>query len=38
LFGSGIGPDSGALFPFFPGMGPDSGALFPFFPGVPTSL
>ena len=29
LFGSGIGPDSGALFPFFPGMGPESGALVP---------
>jgi uncharacterized protein (TIGR03437 family) len=38
LFGSGIGPDTGAFFPFFPGMDPHSGALFPFFPPVPTSL
>jgi alcohol dehydrogenase (cytochrome c) len=38
LFGSGIGPDTGAVFPFFPGMGQNSGALFPFFPPVPTSL
>jgi quinohemoprotein ethanol dehydrogenase len=38
LFGSGIGPASAALFPFFPGMSPEPGALFPFFPAVPTSL
>jgi uncharacterized protein (TIGR03437 family) len=38
LFGSGIGPDTGAFFPFFPGMDPHSGALFPFFPPVPTTL
>jgi uncharacterized protein (TIGR03437 family) len=38
LFGSGMGPDSAAMFPFFPGMRPDSGALFPFSPPVPTSL
>ena len=33
LFGSGIGPNTGASF-----MGLDTGALFPFFPPVPTSL
>ncbi|HEY6346699.1 MAG TPA: PQQ-binding-like beta-propeller repeat protein [Bryobacteraceae bacterium] len=38
LFGSGIGPDTGASFPFSPGMAPESGTLFPFFPPVPTSL
>ncbi len=38
LYGSGIGPDSGASFPLSPGMGPDPGVLFPFFPPVPTSL
>jgi len=33
LFGSGIGPNTGASF-----MGLDTGALFPFFPPAPTSL
>jgi uncharacterized protein (TIGR03437 family) len=36
LFGSGIGPATGAS--FSPGTGPNSGALFPFFPPVPTTL